>query len=58
MNMLYTMANNEFWADIPGFSKYEVSNMGRIRIRASGHIKALYMSRQGHRGQALQLPAG
>ena len=33
-----TNDNNEQWSVIPGFSNYEASTMGRIRILTTGRI--------------------
>lgn len=30
--------DNESWSVIPGFTNYEASTMGRIRIRTTGRI--------------------
>lgn len=32
------MNNTEVWQVIPGYTNYEASTMGRIRIRTNGHI--------------------
>lgn len=47
------MVDKEIWKDIDGFPNYEVSNLGRVRNKKTGHIRKLSTDVVGYKSTTL-----